>query len=95
MSDCGDLVDAGDNAVIRIDQSVEDELDGLLVGRHRRLVDVVFLARNLMGQNGAGDADSLAETFCLDGFIGSVDELVLKGGAACVDDKDLHFLYLV
>ena len=48
-----------------------------------------------IGQDGAFDTDSLAEAFGLDGFIGSIDELVLKGGAACVDDKDFHFLYLV
>ena len=38
----------------------------------------------------AVDADALTQPLCHDLLVGHVDELVLEGGAACVDNKNFQ-----
>ena len=41
----------------------------------------------------AVDADALTQPLCHDLLVGHVDELVLEGGAACVNNKNFHVSY--
>ena len=60
MADCRDLIDCLYDAVVCIDKSVKDELDRLLMGRHRGFDNIVFQSRDLMCQHGAFDTDAFA-----------------------------------
>ena len=90
VADRIDLVDGFHDAVLRVKQRFEYELDGCLMCRHVFFDDEVFDAGDLVRQFGAGDADSLTEAFCLYGLVVHVDELILQGRAARVDHKYFH-----
>ena len=78
MAYCRNLVYAGNNAVVCIYQSVENEFNSFFVCRHGSFYSIIFLARNLMCKHGSVDTDSLTQTFCLNGLICCINQLVLE-----------------
>ena len=85
-----DLLHGGDHAVVRIHQSVHHRLDGLGMGGHGHVhrVDGV-LAGGLVGEL-AVDADALAQALGQHLLVVGVQQLVLQGRAAGVDDENFH-----
>ena len=80
-----DLLHGGDHTVLGAGQFVDDRSNRLGVGGHRQ---VFVKERGVLEV--AVDADALAQTFGQDVFGLHVDQLILQGGAAGIDDKNFH-----
>ena len=93
MSDCGNLIRALDDTVRRIDQRLHDELNRLLVSRHRNLELILLAARRRMCEQRALDSDSLAETLREHTLILHIDQLILERRASAVHDKNFHCVF--
>ena len=92
VADRVDLVHAGDNTVCRVDQRVQNGLDRLCVGGHGNVngVDLLLaLHEGLVGELTV-DPDALAQALRQKNLAVHINELILQGGAAGVDDKNLH-----
>ena len=90
VTDRVDLAHRGDHALFRIEQNIDDRLDRLGMGRHRRF-DAVFLLGFIsrMRQHTV-DTDALAKALCHDRVLRSVEQLILQRGTAGVDDQNFH-----
>ena len=94
VADSVDLLHGGNNAVFRAGQLLDDSCDSLRVGWHRDvLIEDGLAAYQRAVLEVAVDADALTQPLCHDLLVGHVDELVLEGGAACVDNKNFHVSY--
>ena len=91
VTDSVDFLHGGDHTVLRIDQGVQNSLDGLAVGGHSH-VSVLdgLLALGLVGEL-AVDADALAQTLGQDGLGLGIQQLILQRGTASVDNKNVHW----
>ena len=78
-----------DDAHLGVGQDVEDHLYGHFVVGHVLLDLHLVAAGGLVGEHAAVDADALAEALGDDGLGVDVDELILEGGAAGVDDENI------
>ena len=85
-----DLVHALHHADILVRQGFQHHADGLGMILHVLFKHVGILARGLVGQLRAVDADALAKPLGDNRAAVHVDELILQGRAACVDDQYLH-----
>ena len=92
VTDGVDLLHGADDAVLLVDKGVEHGLNGLVVRGHG---DFGLLDRFLAGQLGligeaAVDADALAKTLGKQLARSGVEQLILQGGRACVNDQYVH-----
>ena len=85
-----DFVHAFHHADVLVRQGFQHHADGLGVILHVLFKHMGILARRFVGQLGAVDADALAKALSDDRAAVHVDELILQGRAACVDDQYLH-----
>ena len=91
VADGVDLLHGGDHTVLGAGQLVDDRGDGLGVGGHRQVFVKDGLAADERGVlEVAVDADALAQTLGQDVFGLHVDQLILQGRAAGIDDKNFH-----
>ena len=83
-----DLVHGGNDTILGVHQGVQHGLDGLGMGGHGHVDGVQLLLAFHLGLVGelAVDADALAEALGQQLAGGGVQELILQGGTACVDD---------
>ena len=85
-----DLRERSDYAVLGRYEGIENQLDGFLVVGHLDVDLVIFLAFGLQLEVAAGDADAVTHTLG-DNLLGlHIDELILDGGAAGIDNQNLH-----
>ena len=81
-----DLGSGLDDAVLSIQQCIQNSLDGLCMGRHGNFkFALVILAGDLVGQ-AAIDADALAQALCKHLIGVRVHQLILQRGRSRVDD---------
>ena len=88
VANCVDLLHGSDYAVLGIHQSVEHGCNGLGMGGHCHVNRVqLFLALDLglVGELTV-DADALAQALCQKIAGGGIQQLVLEGGAAGIDN---------
>ena len=86
MADCVDLIGGLDHALFRVNQDVQNGLDGFGMGGHVQLGFVLQVpAGDLVGQS-AVDADAFAQALGGDVPGLGVHQLILQRGAAGVDD---------
>ena len=86
-----DLLHGVDHAVLGAGQLVDDGGNGLGVGGHGHVLVEDLLALHQRGVlQVAVDADALAETLGQHGLGLHINELILQGRAACVDDENFH-----
>ena len=91
VADGVDLLHGGDHTVLGAGQLVDDRSDGLGVGGHRQVFVKDRLAADERGVlEVAVDADALAQTLGQNVFGLHVDQLILQGRAAGIDDKNFH-----
>ena len=90
VAHCIDLLHRADHAVLRVHQSVEHGLDGLGVGGHGHvgLFDGLLAVR-LVGKL-AVNANTLAQALGQHLLRLGVEQLILQGRAAGVDDQNIH-----
>ena len=85
------LLHGADHAVFLAGELVDNGCNGFRMGGQ---ADVFIINRLVSYQRGvlqvSVDTDSLAKAFRHDGFGLHIDQLVLEGGAACVDNKNFH-----
>ena len=94
VTDSVDLLHGADNAVFGRGELVNDCGNGLgMSGESNVLVEHGFVADQRSVLQMAVDADTLAEAFGQKLLIVHIDELILEGGAACVDNKNFHYLF--
>ena len=86
VADAFDLVHVRDDARLRIGEVFDDDFgrDGVVGHRDVRLD--LFAVLTLAVFDASVDADSLADTLRENGFRGGVEELVLQGRRACIDN---------
>ena len=90
VADRVDLAHRGDNALLGIEQHVDDRLDRFLMGRHGN-VELEFLVRLVARvRQDAVDADALAQALGHDLARIGVEQLVLQRRAASVDNQNFH-----
>ena len=92
VADSVDLRHGGDNAVLGVHQSVQNGLDGLGMSGHCHvdgLQGLLALHLGLIGEL-AVDTDALAEALGQQIAGLGVQELILQGRTACVNDKNIH-----
>ena len=77
VTNCVYLAQIFDRAGLVIYQCVEHQLDRLFVCGHRSLCDLLVQSCFLIGQP-AVNADSLAETFCQNGFCVGINQLIFQ-----------------
>ena len=77
---------------LRIGEGMEHQPDRVAVVLHVLLVFLPAPVGVLVGHERIGDADALAGALAEDGFMFHVEDLVFQGGAARVDDEDLHIV---
>ena len=99
VADSVDLLHGVDHAVLGAGELVDDGGNGLGVGGHRHVLieDFPTLHQRRVLQVTV-DPDALAQALGQDGLGFHVDELILQGGAAGVDNQNFHgsfFLSLV
>ena len=92
VADSGELVKRGEHAVAAPLQRVQHQLDRDLVVRDGRLLDQRFQPRLRVLDLGAVDTDPLHQPLGQNGLVVHVEELILQGGTAAVDDENFHFL---
>ena len=87
-----DLLHGADHAVVLVHQGVQHSLDGLRVGGHGNVDSVQHLLALHLGLIGelAVDADALAKALGQHLLGLGVEQLILQGGAAGVDDQNIH-----
>ena len=78
VADCVDFVDRRDSGTFAMNQSVEDDLQGLFVIRHI-LCEDSFVLIGAMLDIGVFASYALAKTFCKHFVLVGVDELILEG----------------
>ncbi len=79
VADRGDLIGAGDHAMVLILQGIHDHLDRHLMIGHGIFHNELILACRLMGQLRTLDADPLTQAFCDHALIGHIDQLIFQG----------------
>ena len=97
VADSVDLAHGGDDAVFRIDQGVQDSLDGFGMGGHSHINGVQLLLAVHLGLVGelAVNADPFAQALGQQVASSGIQQLILQGGAACVDNQNIHSEYLL
>jgi hypothetical protein len=92
VADRVDLLHGADDAVLLVDEGVQHGLDGLAVGGHGNgsFLDGFLAGKLRLVGEAAVDADALAETLGQQLARGGVEQLILQGGRACVDDQYVH-----
>ena len=87
-----DLLHGTDDAVPGVHQSVQNGLDGLGMGGHGHIDGVQHLLAFHLGLVGelAVDADALAQALGQQGAGLGVQQLILQGRTAGVDDENVH-----
>ena len=87
-----DLLHGADHAVLGVHQRVEHGLDGFGVGGHGHVHGVQGLLALHLGLIGelAVDADALAQALGQQHAGFRVEQLILQGRTACVDDENVH-----
>ena len=86
-----DLSHGTDHAVLSVDQSVQNGLDSLGVSGHSHISALNdLLALGLIGEL-AIDTDTLTQTLCQDLLSLGVEQLILQGRAAGVDNQYVHW----
>ena len=94
VTDSVDLLHGGNNAVLRAGQLVNDSRDSLGMSGHGDvLIEDGLAACQRAVLEVTVNADALAQTLCHDLLVGHINELVLKRGAACVNNKNFHVSY--
>ena len=88
-----DLRGALDHAVPGVQQGVQHSLNGLGVGGHGDLELILGVLGGHLVSQAAVDADALAQPLGEHLTGGGVHELILEGGAACVDDQNFHEIF--
>ena len=86
VTDGGHFVKSLDSAVLGVEQSVLDRFKSLSVVLHFSLALNLFAVGSLKSDERALGADSFAVAFCKHALVSHIDELVLQGGAACIDN---------
>ena len=83
-----DLLHAGDHAVLLVHKGVQNGLDGLGMGGHGHVNGVLLFLTGDLGLIGelAVDADALAQALGQQLAVFGVQQLILQGRAAGVDD---------
>ena len=84
-----DLGHIFDDTVVVVGQDLHDQLDGGLVVGHVT-VCVVHITAGGGVLDVAVDADALAQALSQNVFGIGVQQLILQGRAACVDDQNFH-----
>ena len=92
-----DLLHGADDAVVLVHQGVQNGLDGLGVGGHGHVDGVQHLLALHLGLVGelAVDADALAQALGQQGAGLGVQQLILQGRAASVDNQNVHVYRLL
>ena len=91
VADCVDLLHRGDHAVLGARQLVDNSGDGFRMRGHCEVFVKHRLAADERGVfQMTVDADALAQALGQDRLGLHVDQLILQGGAAGVDDKNFH-----
>ena len=87
-----DLLHGADHAVLFIHQCVQHGLNGFGVGGHGHIHSVQGLLALHLGLVGelAVDADALAQALGQQHAGLGVEQLILQGRTACVDDENVH-----
>ena len=88
MTDSVDLLHAGDNAVLLVNQSVQNGLDGLRMGGHSDVNGVLLslaLDLGLVGELTV-DTDALAQALGQQLTVFGIQQLILQRRATGVDD---------
>ena len=92
VTDSVDLLHGGHDTVFLAGELLDDSSYCLgMGGKGDILVEYGLIADEGAVLEMTVDADTLAETLCHYLFGLHVDELILEGGAACVDNKNLHY----
>ena len=88
MTNCVDLLHGGNYAVLGVNQSVENGCDSLGMGGHGNVNGVQLFLALYLGLVGelTVDADTLAQTLCQKIASFGIQQLVLEGGAAGIDN---------
>ena len=87
-----DLLHGADDTVVLVHQSVQHGLDGLGMGGHGHIdgvQDLLALHLGLVGEL-AVDADALAQALGQQRAGLGIEQLILQGRAASVDDENVH-----
>ena len=92
-----DLLHGADDAVVLVHQSVQHGLDGLGVGGHGHIDGVQHLLALHLGLVGelAVDADPFAQALGQQGAGLGIQQLILQGRAASVDNQNVHVYRLL
>ena len=92
-----DLLHGADDAVVLVHQSVQHGLDGLRVGGHGHIDGVQHLLALHLGLVGelAVDADPFAQALGQQGAGLGIQQLILQGRAASVDNQNVHVYRLL
>ena len=85
-----DLLQALDNAILPVDEGVLHLHKGGGVVQHVHGLLQLAAVGGLMGENAPGHADALAVALAHHLLVVHVDELILQGRAARVDDENFH-----
>ena len=88
-----DLRGTLDHAVPGVQQGVQHSLNGLGVSGHGDLELILGVLGGHLVSQAAVDADALAQPLGEHLTGGGVHELILEGGAACVDDQNFHEIF--
>ena len=86
VANCADLIHGLGYAVLGVGERVQHVADGVLVILHRSLQDPLVHTDLLVLDHGAFDADSLDQAFAQEFFVLHLQDLILQGRAAAVDD---------
>ena len=89
VTNCVDLGHVLDNAPLLVEQDINNCLDCVGMSAHRHVCLILLVRAALMGQL-AVDADSLTETLCQNGLGIHVEQLILQGRTACVNNQYFH-----
>ena len=85
VTDGGNLIHRFYHTAVISGQSVQNHLNGFFMVGHLFFKDKFFTVR-LVRQNAAFDTDTLAKTFCDDGFVFHIDKLILQAAATGIDN---------
>jgi len=77
VTDCADLLEVLDDAILIIHQHADDQLDGFLVGGGREFCVVLLLAVGFMLNGGILQSDSLYDSYSKNILVRPVVDLVL------------------
>ena len=89
VSDSRDLVDVGENGKLAGGQAGDQFLKGVLMGGERLVLLYGAAVGDLVGDNTV-HADTFNVSLGDNRLVGHVDELILEGGATCIDYQNFH-----